>query len=116
MSTMYKVEANIRPDKFEKVRDALHDVGVTMMTVLNVRGSGRLRVPVTTFRTGRHGDGLTSRLQLSIVVSEPYLQPTVDAIQKAATTGEVGDGKIFVIPVQETVRIRNDERGPSALS
>ncbi len=116
MANMYKVEANIRPDRFEAVRDALHDIDVTMMTVVSCRGSGRLRVPVTTFRTGRHGDGLTSRLQLNIVVSEPYLQPTVDAIQKAANTGEIGDGKIFVLPVQEVVRIRNDERGSTALS
>lgn len=116
MANMYKVEANIRPDKFEAVRDALHDIDVTMMTVVECRGSGRLRVPVTTFRTGRHGDGLTTRLQVNIVVSEPYLQPTVDAIQRTAVTGEVGDGKIFVLQVQEVVRIRNNERGSTALS
>ena len=116
MANMYKVEANIRPDKFEAVRDALHDIDVTMLTVVECRGSGRLRVPVHSFRAGKHGDGLTSRLHINVVVSEPYLQPTVDAIQKAATTGEIGDGKIFVLPVQETVRIRNNERGSSALS
>ena len=116
MANRYKVEANIRPDKFEAVRDALHDIDVTMMTVVECRGSGRLRVPVTTFRIGRHGDGLTSRIQINLVVSEPFLQPTLDAIQKTAYTGEVGDGKIFVIDVKETVRIRNNERGSTALS
>ena len=116
MANMYKVEANIRPDRFEAVRDALHDIDVTMMTVVECRGSGRLRVPVTTFRTGRHGDGLTSRLQINVVVSEPYLQPTVDAIQRVATTGEVGDGKIFILQVQDVVRIRNNEHGSTALS
>jgi nitrogen regulatory protein P-II 1 len=116
MAKMYKVEANIRPDRFDAVRDALHDIDVTMMTVVECRGSGRLRVPVTQFRTGRHGDGLTTRLQVNIVVSEPFLQPTVDAIQRVAVTGEVGDGKIFVLEVQEVVRIRNNERGSTALS
>jgi len=116
MANMYKVEANIRPDKFEAVRDALHDIDVTMMTVVECRGSGRLRVPVTTFRTGRHGDGLTSRVQINIVVSEPYLQPTVDTIQRVANTGAVGDGKIFIIQLMDVVRIRNNERGSTALS
>ena len=116
MANMYKVEANIRPDKFDAVRDALHDIDVTMMTVVECRGSGRLRVPVTTFRTGRHGDGLTSRIQINVVVSEPYLQPTVEAIQKVAVTGEIGDGKIFVLQVMDVVRIRNNERGSTALS
>ncbi len=116
MANMYKVEANIRPDKLEAVREALHAIDVTMLTVVECRGSGRKRAPSHSFRAGAHGDGLSSRLQLNIVVSEPYLQPTLYAIQKAATTGEVGDGKIFVLPVSETVRIRNDERGSSALS
>lgn len=116
MANMYKVEANIRPDKFEAVREALHAIDVTMLTVIECRGSGRKRVPSHSFRAGAHGDGLSSRLRVDIVVSEPYLEGTVNAIQKAASTGEIGDGKIFVIPVQETVRIRNDERGSTALS
>ena len=116
MANMYKIEANIRPDRLESVREALHAIEVTMLTIIECRGSGRLRVPEHSFRAGAHGDGLSKRLRVDIVVSEPFLEPTVDAIRKAAATGEIGDGKIFVIPVAETVRIRNDERGSEALS
>ena len=114
--SMYKIEANIRPDKFDAVREALHEIDVTMITKIECRGSGRLRGVAHSFRAGGHGDGLTTRLRLDIVVSEPFLDKTVEAIQRTATTGEIGDGKIFVIPVHEVVRIRNNERGPSALS
>jgi nitrogen regulatory protein PII len=113
---MFKIEANIRPDKFEAVREALHAIDVTMITKIECRGSGRLRGAPHSFRAGGHGDGLTTRLRLDIVVSEPFLDKTVDVIQETSTTGEIGDGKIFIFPVQEVVRIRNNERGPGALS
>lgn len=113
---MYKIEANIRPDKLNDVREALHKVDVTMLTLIECRGSGRLRTQAHSFRTGGHGDGLSIRWRLDIVVSEPYLQPSIEAIQSAAYTGEIGDGKIFVMPVIETVRIRNNEKGSTALS
>ncbi len=113
---MYKIEANIRPDKFDEVREALHEIEVTMITKIECRGSGRLRGVTHSFRGGSHGDGLTARVRIDIVVSEPYLNKTVEAIQRTATTGEIGDGKIFVIPVEEVVRIRNNERGSTALS
>ena len=113
---MYKIEANIRPDKFDDVREALHEIEVTMITKIDCRGSGRLRGVTHSFRGGAHGDGLTTRVRIDIVVSEPFLEKTVDAIQRTGTTGEIGDGKIFVIPVQEVVRIRNNERGYTALS
>jgi nitrogen regulatory protein P-II 1 len=113
---MYKIEANIRPDKFDDVREALHEIDVTMITKIECRGSGRLRGITHSFRGGSHGDGLTARVRIDIVVSEPFLEKTVEAIQQKAMTGEIGDGKIFVIPVQDVVRIRNNERGSSALS
>jgi nitrogen regulatory protein P-II 1 len=113
---MYKIEANIRPDKFEDVRDALHEVEVTMITKIECRGSGRLRGVTHSFRGGSHGDGLTARVRIDIVISEPFLEKTIEAIQRTAMTGEIGDGKIFIIPVQEVVRIRNNERGYTALS
>lgn len=113
---MYKIEANIRPDKFDDVREALHAIDVTMITKIDCRGSGRLRGVTHSFRAGSHGDGLTARVRIDIVVSEPYLEKSVDAIQRTAMTGEIGDGKIFIIPVQEVVRIRNNERGSTALS
>ena len=114
MST-YKVEANIRPDKVFAVREALHAIDVTMVTVIECRGSGRVRVPEHSFRGGAHGDGTVHRTRLDIIVSEPFLERTVEAIRGAACTGEVGDGKIFVIAVEDVIRIRNNDRGAAAL-
>ncbi len=114
--SMYKVEANIRPDKLSAVREALHAIEVTMVTIIECRGSGRLRGASHSFRVAGHGDGTTARMRIDIVVSEPFLDKTVEAIQTAAKTGEIGDGKIFILEVKEVVRIRNNERGPGALS
>lgn len=113
--SIYKIEANIRPDKGIAVREALHAIDVTMVTVLECRGSGRVPSPGHSFRAGSYNDGLVHRLRLDIIVSEPFLDKTVEAIRAAACTGEVGDGKIFIIPVQEVVRIRNNDRGVPAL-
>ena len=113
--SIYKVEANIRPDRGVAVREALQAIDVTMVTVIECRGSGRVPIPGHSFRAGSHNDGLVHRLRLDIIVSEPFLDKTVEAIRVAACTGEVGDGKIFIIPVQEVVRIRNNDRGVPAL-
>lgn len=113
---MYNIVAIIRPHLLEPVRDALHDIDLLGFTASDCRGEGRQRTPAHTFRGSQYGHTLEPRLRIEIGVTEAHLKPALDAIQKAATTGEVGDGKIFVTELKESVRIRTDERGDAALS
>ena len=112
---MYKVEAIIRPHLLDAVRDALDELHVVGVTVSDCRGTGRQRGVSHSFRGSQYGSGLTPRVRLETVVSEAQLNAVVDAIQAAATTGEVGDGKIWVTKLEQVVRIRTNERGDSAL-
>lgn len=113
---MYKIEAIIRPHLFEAVQDALHEVNVVGLTASDCRGTGRQRTVTHSFRGSQYSGGTSPRLRLEVLVTEAQLNDAVDAIQKAATTGEVGDGKIFVTKLTDVVRIRTNEHGESALS
>lgn len=112
---MYKIEAIIRPHLVDAVRDTLDDLHVVGLTVSDCRGTGRQRGVSHSFRGSQYGSGLTPRVRLELVVGEAMVESIVDAIQKAATTGEVGDGKIWVSRLDQVVRIRTNERGESAL-
>ncbi|MFN3682751.1 MAG: P-II family nitrogen regulator [Fimbriimonadaceae bacterium] len=112
---MVKIEAMIRPQRLEEVEAALRELSVGGMTVTEVRGMGQQRGVTHTYRGSTYTVNLVPKLKLEIVVPEERAEEVVDAIVQAARTGEVGDGKVFVIPVDAAVRIRTGERGPAAL-
>ena len=113
---MYKIEAIIRTHLFDAVQDALHDVNVIGLTASDCRGVGRQKGVTHSFRGSQYSGGTSPRLRLEVVVTSEQLEDAVNAIQKAATTGEVGDGKIFITKLEDIVRIRTNEHGESALS
>jgi nitrogen regulatory protein PII len=113
---MYKIEAIIRPHRLEAVRDALHDVDIIGLTVSDARGEGRQKATAHTFRGSQYGTTLEPRLRLEVAVSEAQLETAVNSIQEAASTGEVGDGKIFVSKLVDVVRIRTNEHGEITLT
>jgi nitrogen regulatory protein P-II 1 len=112
---MKKLECIIRPFKLEEVKEALSNVGVRGMTVSEVRGFGRSRGHTELYRGSEYTIEFVPKLKIEIVVAEENVDKVVEAVQQAAATGKIGDGKIFVIPIDETIRIRTGERGPAAI-
>ncbi len=112
---MKKLECIIRPFKLEEVKEALSSVGVRGMTVSEVRGFGRSRGHTELYRGSEYTIEFVPKLKLEIVVAEENVDKVVEAVQQAAATGKIGDGKIFVLPIDETIRIRTGERGPAAV-
>ncbi len=110
-----KVEAIIKPFKLEEVKEALSDVGVQGLTVTEVKGFGRQKGHKELYRGAEYMVEFLPKVKLEIVVTEEKLEQVVDAIVKAASTGRIGDGKIFVLPVDDAVRIRTGESGDIAL-
>lgn len=113
---MRKIEAIIKPFKLEDVKEAIAGVGVHGLTVSEVKGFGRQKGHKELYRGAEYVVEFLPKVKLEIVVGEENVQAVVDAIQKAAATGNIGDGKIFVSPVDEAVRIRTGETGDVALS
>ncbi len=112
---MKKVEAIIKPFKLEEVKDALGDIGIEGMTVSEVKGFGRQKGHTEIYRGSEYTVDFLPKLKIDIVVGDEMVQAAVDAIIKSARTGKIGDGKIFIMPVEEAVRIRTDERGAKAV-
>ena len=112
---MVKIEAIIRQNKLEDVQEVLNDLNVSGMTVLDVRGMGRQKGVTHTYRGSQYTMSLTPKVMLILVVLESEVDSIVAAIQEAASTGEVGDGTIFVSQVDQAVRIRTNERGDVVL-
>lgn len=112
---MVKIEAIIKPYKLEEVQKALLDVGVQGMTVSEVKGFGRQKGHTEMYRGAEYKVDFVPKLQVSLVIPEAIMQEAVDGIQKAAYTGKIGDGKIFVCQVDNAVRIRTGETGRNAL-
>ena len=112
---MTKLECIIRPFKLEEVKEALTQVGVQGMTVSEVRGFGRSRGHTELYRGSEYTIEFVPKLKLDIVVSEENVDQVIEAVQQSAATGKIGDGKIFVTPVEETIRIRTGEKGPAAI-
>jgi nitrogen regulatory protein P-II 1 len=108
---MKKVEAVIRPDRLQAVQDALDELGASGLTVTDAMGCGAQRGYTETYRGARANISLQRKLKIEVVVSDANAPGVVDAIIAAAKTGGVGDGKIFVLPVEDAVRIRTGERG-----
>ena len=112
---MKKIECIIRPFKLEEVKEALSGVGVRGLTVSEVRGFGRSRGHTELYRGSEYTIEFVPKLKIEIVVAEENVDKVVDVVQQAASTGKIGDGKIFVQPIDETIRIRTGERGPAAV-
>ena len=113
---MYKtIEAIIREETFQDVKRALHDIGIVGMNVSEVRGHGREGGIELAGRRGTYQVDMLPRLQLNIVLSDHNVEKTVEAIRRTASTGNQGDGVIFIYPVEDVVRIRTGERGREAL-
>ena len=110
-----KIEAIIRPEKLNDVKEALHKIGIIGMNVSEVRGHGRQGGIELEGRAGKYQVDLLPRVQLNIVLSDHNVERTIDCICDAARTGSVGDGIIFVYPVDEVIRIRTGERDREAL-
>jgi nitrogen regulatory protein P-II 1 len=113
---MIKVEALIRPQKLEDVKAALSEIGIKGMTVTEVRGSGKQKGFTQTYRGAEYTVNLLQKVKIEIVVPDSEAQTVANAIVEAARTGEIGDGKIFLIPVTEVIRIRTGEEGDAAVN
>ncbi|HEX9223213.1 MAG TPA: P-II family nitrogen regulator [Candidatus Acidoferrales bacterium] len=112
---MTKLEAIIQPSRFESVKDALREIGVEGMTVSEVRGHGRQKGHTEVYRGREYTVDLLPKIKLEMVLPDHLVTSAVETILKSAKTGKIGDGKIFLSRVEEAIRIRNDERGESAL-
>jgi nitrogen regulatory protein P-II 1 len=112
---MKKIEAIIKPFKLEDVKEALAGVGVEGMTVSEVKGFGRQKGHTEIYRGSEYTVDFLPKLKLEIVVADGAVDGAVNAILKTAKTGKIGDGKIFVLPIEQAVRIRTDERGEQAV-
>jgi nitrogen regulatory protein PII len=115
-TAMKKVEAIIKPFKLEDVKEALSEVGVEGMTVVEVKGFGRQKGHTEIYRGSEYTVDFLPKVKIEIVVEDSRSETVVDAIVKAANTGKIGDGKVFVSEVLEAVRIRTGERGSDAVS
>ena len=112
---MKKIEAIVKPFKLDDVKDALDEAGVQGLTVTEVRGFGRQKGHTEIYRGAEYVVDFLPKLKIEVVVPDDQVAEVIQSIKKAACTGKIGDGKIFVIPVEETMRIRTGETGESAL-
>ena len=112
---MKKIEAIVKPFKLEDVKDAISGVGVTGMTVTEVKGFGRQKGHTEIYRGSEYVVDFLPKLKIEIVVSEEETEAVVEAIIKAAKTGKIGDGKVFVSDINEAIRIRTEEKGANAV-
>jgi nitrogen regulatory protein P-II 1 len=112
---MQKIEAIIQPSKLDAVKEALIEIGVEGITILEARGHGRQKGHTEFYRGREYAVDVLPKIKLEIVVTDAMAERATQAILTAARTGKIGDGKIFVSRVDEAIRIRNDERGETAL-
>ena len=110
-----KIEAIIKPFKLEEVKDALTEVGIEGMTVTEVKGFGRQKGHTEIYRGSEYTVDFLPKIKLEIILAEASVDKAVAAIVKAAKTGKIGDGKIFVLPVSEVIRIRTEDKGEKAI-
>ena len=112
---MKKVEAIIKPFKLEEVKDALGDVGIEGMTVSEVKGFGRQKGHTEIYRGSEYTVDFLPKIKIEIVLADDQVNAAVEAIVKGAKTGKIGDGKVFVSPIENAVRIRTEEKGENAV-
>src|SRR5262245_56139895 len=112
---MKKIEAIIKPFKLEEVKDALGQIGITGMTVIEVKGFGRQKGHTEIYRGSEYTVDFLPKVKLELILGDAQVQGAVDAILKSANTGKIGDGKVFVSSIDEAVRIRTGEKGEHAI-
>ena len=112
---MRKIEAIIKPFKLDEVKEALHGIGIQGMTVTEVKGFGRQKGHTELYRGAEYVVDFLPKIKVEVAVSDDLCDKAVQAIVEAANTGRIGDGKIFVLPVEEVIRIRTGERGADAV-
>ena len=112
---MKKIEAIIKPFKLDEVKEALHGIGIQGMTVTEVKGFGRQKGHTELYRGAEYVVDFLPKIKVEIAVSDEMADKAVQAIVQAANTGRIGDGKLFVLPVEEAIRIRTGERGADAV-
>ena len=110
-----KIEAIIKPFKLEEVKEALTDVGIEGMTVTEVKGFGRQKGHTEIYRGSEYTVDFLPKVKLEIILGEALVEKAIAAILKGAKTGKIGDGKIFVLPVDEAIRIRTEDKGEKAV-
>ena len=112
---MKKIEAVIKPFKLDEVKEALQEVGVSGITVTEAKGFGRQKGHTELYRGAEYVVDFLPKVKIEVVMDDALLERAIEAIQHAARTGRIGDGKIFITPVEEVVRIRTGERGSAAI-
>jgi nitrogen regulatory protein PII len=112
---MKKIEAIIKPFKLQDVKDALNALGIQGMTVTEVKGFGRQKGHTEIYRGSEYTVDFLPKVKIETILADSQVQAAVEAIIKAAKTGKIGDGKVFVSPIEDTYRIRTEERGDSAV-
>lgn len=112
---MKKIEAIIKPFKLEGVKEALTEIGITGMTVSEVKGYGRQKGHKEMYRGAEYNIDFNPKLKIELVLSADLVDKVVDKIREAANTDKIGDGKIFVLPVEDVMRVRTGERGEDAI-
>jgi len=112
---MKKIEAIVKPFKLDEVREALSEIGVTGLTVTEVKGFGRQKGHTELYRGAEYVVDFLPKVKIEVVMEDSMVERAVEAIQQAAHTGRIGDGKIFVMTIDEAIRIRTGERGPDAI-
>jgi nitrogen regulatory protein P-II 1 len=112
---MKKIEAIVKPFKLDEVKNALTKIGVQGMTVSEVRGFGRQKGHTEVYRGAEYTIDFVPKSKIELIVTDELVTPVIEAIERAAKTGKIGDGKIFLSPVEEVIRIRTGERGRDAI-
>ena len=112
---MKKIEAIIKPFKLNEVKDALHEIGLQGMTVTEVKGFGRQKGHTEIYRGSEYTVDFLPKIKIEMILADGLVTQAIEAIVRAARTGKIGDGKVFVLPVEEAVRIRTEEHGEKAV-
>ncbi len=112
---MKKIEAIIKPFKMEDVKEALSEIGIEGMTVSEVKGFGRQKGHTEIYRGSEYTVDFLPKVKFEIVIADDRVQRAVDAIVQSAKTGKIGDGKVFILPIEDAIRIRTEERGENAI-
>src|SRR3954447_2219890 len=115
ISIMKKIEAIIKPFKLDEVKEALHEVGIKGITVTEAKGFGRQKGHTELYRGAEYVVDFLPKVKIEVVMEDSMVERAVEAIMQAAHTGRIGDGKIFVLSIDEAIRIRTGERGPDAI-
>ena len=112
---MKKIEAIIKPFKLDEVKDALHEIGLQGITVIEAKGFGRQKGHTELYRGAEYVVDFLPKVKIEVVLDDALVERAVEAIQQAAHTGRIGDGKIFITAVEEAIRVRTGERGSEAI-